>query len=73
MKILKEISRVLGLTLKEKEESLEADEYIDLLLEIREELRSKKEYGLADKIRDELRDMGVEVEDSEEGPRWYVS
>ncbi len=73
VKTLKELCRVLGLELEEKEESLQADSYIDLLLNIREELRDKKEYEFADKIRDDLRDMGVEVEDSDEGPSWYIS
>ncbi len=69
---LKELGRVLGLSLDRKKETGAADEYIDLLLEIREELRERSEYELADKVRDELAQKGIEVEDSPEGPRWNV-
>ncbi|MEF8874483.1 MAG: cysteine--tRNA ligase [Candidatus Thermoplasmatota archaeon] len=70
---LKELTGILGLKLEEGEETLEgADEYIELLLEVRKKLREKEDYETADRIRDELRELGIEVEDSEEGPRWHI-
>jgi cysteinyl-tRNA synthetase len=36
---------------------------INLLQETREQLRKKKIFDLSDKIRDELRDLGIEIED----------
>ncbi len=74
---LKELGRVLGLKLDDKSRSSTGekgpDQYIDLLLEIREELREKGEYESADKIRDRLTEMNIDVEDTEEGPRWRYS
>lgn len=69
---LEELGRVLGLTLESREkEAVEADEFIRLLLKIRQRMREKKEYEIADEIRDELGEMGVVVEDKEEGPGWH--
>ena len=71
---LKELGRILGLKLEEKrkKDSDEAgsEKFIELLLEIRENLRDKGVYEIADDIRDRLDEMGVKVEDSEEGPEW---
>ncbi|NLJ81233.1 MAG: cysteine--tRNA ligase [Firmicutes bacterium] len=45
---------------------------MELLLELREELRKEKNFPLADKIRERLGDLGVFVEDTPQGPRWKV-
>jgi len=45
-------------------------ELLDLLLEVREQARDEGVYEIADTIRDELAELGVEVEDTEEGPKW---
>lgn len=42
------------------------------MIERREELRRQKNWSEADKLRIKLRKMGVEVEDTDEGPRWRV-
>ncbi|MFO8108993.1 MAG: cysteine--tRNA ligase [Thermoplasmata archaeon] len=68
---LKELSGVLGIELQEKKEDINAGPYIDLLLSTREILRSKKQFQLADKIRDELQSLGIEVEDADNGSKWY--
>ncbi|MFO7955898.1 MAG: cysteine--tRNA ligase [Candidatus Brocadiia bacterium] len=43
---------------------------VDTLLEVRTRLREKSEYDLADTIRDRLEELGIEVQDSPEGPEW---
>ncbi|MFW6038130.1 MAG: cysteine--tRNA ligase [Candidatus Saliniplasma sp.] len=68
---LKELSGILGLTLESDSSEQGADEFIDFILEIRENLRSKNEYELADKIRETLLRKGVKVEDSPQGPEWH--
>jgi cysteinyl-tRNA synthetase len=40
------------------------DDVLDILLEVREQLREKKEWELSDKIRSRLNDIGFELEDS---------
>jgi len=72
---LKELGRILGLILEEGESTKtdegEPEDYIELLVEMREKLRERGEYEMADKIRDELKNKRIRLEDTEEGPRWY--
>ncbi len=44
---------------------------VELLLEQREDARKAKDFARADAIRDKLTDVGVQIEDSADGPRWY--
>ena len=43
---------------------------IDLVLELRAALRAEKRFDLADKARDTLDDLGIEVGDTPEGATW---
>ncbi|MBS1269660.1 MAG: Cysteine--tRNA ligase [Gammaproteobacteria bacterium] len=43
---------------------------IEALIAERSQARKDKNFARADKIRDELRDIGVEIEDSPDGARW---
>jgi len=43
------------------------------LVEVRSALRTAKEYGLADRIRGALADLGILVEDAAEGSTWRAS
>lgn len=45
---------------------------IDTLLAIRAELRSAKQWALADKLRDALTEFGIVVEDTPAGTRWHI-
>ena len=45
---------------------------LDLLLELRTELRSQKQYQLADYIRSRLAELNVAIEDTPQGPRWKM-
>jgi cysteinyl-tRNA synthetase len=45
-------------------------EIIDILIEVRNELRKRKQYDLADKIRDRLKETGIELQDTAEGVKW---
>ncbi|RKY77418.1 cysteine--tRNA ligase [candidate division KSB1 bacterium] len=47
------------------------DALVALLVQVREELRKKKEWGLADRIRDKLKELGYIIEDRREGSVWY--
>ena len=66
-----ELGGILGLTLSEKREKGEnTEELVDMIVEVREKLREKGEYELSDEIREKLRKVGVEVQDTEDGIKW---
>ncbi len=46
------------------------DKLLDILSEVREDLRAEKNYFLSDKIRDALTAVGVHLVDTADGPRW---
>jgi hypothetical protein len=46
------------------------NQLLDLVLELREALRSAKRYDMADKARDLLAELGFEIGDSPQGARW---
>ncbi len=62
-----ELSNVLGL-LQKTEERL--DREIEELIEKRQQARKEKNWSLADKIRDELKEKGILLEDTPQGIKW---
>jgi cysteinyl-tRNA synthetase len=68
---IRELAGVFGLRLAEKKGSDDADKFIDLLLEVRAEVRAQKLWALSDLIRDRLKALGVTVEDSKQGSTWH--
>lgn len=68
---LRELAAVLGLTLKQPEvRATSAAPFINLLISIRKDLRTAKQFSLADKIRDDLAKLGVMLEDGPQGTTW---
>ena len=69
--LLRELTGVLGLRLaKSVQEKQAADPFIDLLVEVRGELRKQKLWALSDLVRNRLNELGVTIEDSKEGSTW---
>src|SRR5512139_241563 len=71
--VLRELTGVLGLRLQEKQGSGDADKFVDLLVEVRSEVRKQKLWAMSDLIRDRLKGMGVTLEDTKEGTKWRWS
>jgi cysteinyl-tRNA synthetase len=69
----RELAGVLGLKLEEKQGSGGADAFINLLIEVRAEVRKQKLWALSDQIRDKLKELGVTIEDSKDGTQWRYS
>lgn len=46
------------------------NQLLDLVVELRDALRHEKRYDMADKARDQLAQLGVEVGDTPQGARW---
>lgn len=58
--------------MKPKEKSMELlKKLIELLLKIRNEARSEKNFKLVDEIRDELNSLGIKIEDNKDGSTSY--
>ena len=72
---LRELGGVLGLTLDEqgKAGSLSSRPFIDLLIQVREDLRAARQYALADRIRDGMSELGIDLEDTPQGTQWRHS
>ena len=74
--LLQELAGVLGLKLEPASEGRAdagAEPYIDLLLELRAHLREARQWQLADRVRDGLRERGVIVEDQPGGSVWRLA
>lgn len=75
--VLRELTSVLGVLLDEAP-PLDAGGdalvggLMDLLIQLRQEARRRKDFALADRIRDGLAGVGVVLEDGREGTRWKV-
>jgi cysteinyl-tRNA synthetase len=65
--------KILGLATGTEQESLAATPFIDLLVELRSELRKKKEWQLADKLRNDMAGLGIQIKDGKEGVSWKKS
>lgn len=77
MMMFKELTNLLGVFIKPIEKSAAGgdDEFaaglMELILEIRTEARSSKNWAVADKIRDSLTKLKVVVEDRPDGVDWH--
>jgi cysteinyl-tRNA synthetase len=72
---LRELAGILGLTLEGSAQErsgndVAAKPFIDLLIAVRADLRAAKQWALSDKVRDSLKELGVQLEDSPEGTQW---
>ena len=65
---MKKLTDVLGIIIERKEEILDAD--IEALIEQRQAARKAKDFATADRIRDELLEKGIILEDTREGVKW---
>ncbi len=72
--VLRELAGTLGLRL-EPQVALGpvAEELIQVLLGVREELRNAEQWALADSIRDRLAELGVVLEDGASGTTWRLT
>jgi cysteinyl-tRNA synthetase len=68
---LRELARVLGLRLQSaKPQAQQAAPFIELLIELRAELRKAKQFALADMVRTRLAALDITLEDGPQGTRW---
>ena len=66
-----QLTWVLGLVYNRKNEALDSE--IEELIEKRTEARKNKDFKTADAIRDQLKEMGIILEDTPQGVKWSRS
>jgi len=71
--VLRSLTDVLGLRLEApKTDNQSIAPFVELLLAVRQDLRKARQWALSDKIRDDLKALGVIVEDSAQGSTWRL-
>ena len=68
LKLLDELCGVLGILYNVKEDNLDSE--IEDLIAKRTEARKNRDFALADSIRDQLKEMGIVLEDTAQGVKW---
>ena len=70
LKTLAELTSILGIKLDEQKDlSKEIQEMVDQ----RDQARADKDFATSDKLRDQLKEMGVILEDTPQGTRWHIN
>jgi cysteinyl-tRNA synthetase len=71
LSLMREFNEILGILPENEEKNDNSfDSLMNILIELRKELRVRKQYELADMIRDKLAAAGYKLEDSADGVKW---
>ena len=71
LELFDELSDVLGLPCRAESDAIDTE--IEALIEARQIARGEKNFAEADRIRDELKDRGIVLEDTPQGVKWRRS
>ncbi|NWF80266.1 MAG: cysteine--tRNA ligase [Chloroflexi bacterium] len=71
---LRDLAGVLGLRLSPRPKGRRQDiaPFVELLVEVRNELRKARQFALADMVRGRLAELGVTLEDGPQGTHWKL-
>lgn len=67
--VFSELADVIGLPISKAEDHIDSE--VEELIQARQDARKAKNYGEADRIRDQLKDMGIILEDTPQGIKWH--
>ncbi len=68
--MLHEFTQVLGLLYQKKEGEENLDAKVEAMIQARQAARKEKNFAEADRIRDELKAMGITLMDTPQGVKW---
>lgn len=70
--IYQEMASIIGIFEQEEVAADDGltDKLMELIIGIRQDARKEKNWAIADKIRDELKEVGIVIEDTPNGARW---
>ncbi|MEM3949165.1 MAG: cysteine--tRNA ligase, partial [Zestosphaera sp.] len=66
------MNNVLGFTIVPEVQGGALEELVKLIVDVRSELRRRKLWDLSDSIRDRLKGLGVELQDTSSGTKWVI-
>lgn len=64
------IEDILGLKLEQSNDNDSLDKVMALILEMRKSARENKDFATSDKIRDGLKEAGIQINDGKDGATW---
>ena len=70
LEMLHEFTQVLGLLYQKKEGEENLDAKVEAMIQARQTARKEKNFAEADRIRDELKAMGITLMDTPQGVKW---
>lgn len=70
LKTLTELTSILGIKLDEQKD---LSKEIQGMVDQRDQARADKDFATSDKLRDQLKEMGVILEDTPQGTRWHIN
>jgi cysteinyl-tRNA synthetase len=65
------IENILGLKVVDGANQVQLHGVVQLLIEIRSDAKSRKDFATSDKIRNQLMDMGIQIKDEKDGEVSY--
>ncbi len=68
LSLLEELCGVLGIMYNKSQNEIDGE--VEQLIEQRTAARKNRDFATADKIRDQLKAMGIELEDTKDGVKW---
>lgn len=68
LSLLEELCGVLGIMYDKSQDEIDGE--VEQLIEQRTAARKNRDFATADKIRDQLKTMGIELEDTKDGVKW---
>ena len=69
------LTDVLGLVDEETADGHEdvVGKLVDIIIDIRKKAKENKDWATSDRIRDELKEAGIQIKDTKEGTEWYLA
>ncbi len=61
---------IMGIKADKQDTGADTEELMKLIIDIRAEAKSKKDFNTSDKIRDTLTNIGISIKDGKEGTEW---
>ena len=70
LKAMADLTSILGINLDNQQD---LSEEIQEMVDKRDQARADKDFATSDKLRDQLKEMGVILEDTPQGTRWHIN